>query len=332
MKPISLFSRIKDRDDAVLVVRQTSIALCAIAVIEGIVAFSLGKDQWLFTGLLFAVPALFVWGFHSKVAAVASLVLFLGNGGVIGVIPFFSGTVDWTRLVLALCGFAISVRAVEATFKLQGRFARTPQEDDSSVGSKGATVPQRDGMLRSLIRRYQEKSSVFNWVSIILPPLLLTPLTVIPFDLGTVFFWMPAVVVFPVSVWHIAKFAAAGQSKRLIRPVLAVCVIVGVMVLLGASRQSADEFGRAIAREADQHCKANGYCPEMVKGLRCLERADRGDCEVRAEYGDYGAKYWVAYTLLKDRSSFRVRVRHDIDQSLILYGSVQDALKEELTR
>lgn len=321
MARIKLLSRIKGTGDAELVITQASIVLFAIAVIVAMMEFGRAGELWdsrvLFTLFFLAAPVLFIWGFHSKLAAAVLLFIYLTNM----IDPPLRSGIDWMSFSLTLIGFLVSCRALEAAFKLK---------DKSPAASDVGAAPE--GIFRATLRRYQEKSRSLYWLSVILPPLLLTPLVFIPFDLGSSLFWMPVLVVLPVSVWHISQFATKAQWERLIRPILALSIIAIAMVLLGASRRSADDFGRAIALEAHQFCGANGRCPEIVKGSTCVERPSFSDCEFQTNYGNYGSKYLVKYAVSKDRSSFRVLVRHNIDESLILHGGTQAELKEELTK
>jgi len=185
-----------------------------------------------------------------------------------------------------------------------------------------------------LLTMNQTIKNIFNWLLILLPPLLLTPLLFIPLDMFTMLFWGPAFLIFLVSAWHILQFLAKrlrGQTqfrKELIRPLLAILIIVAAAGLVAASRHSADEFGRRIARNAQQICNERGECPLIVEGLSHLEGRTRGLC--RTSYGDYGAKFVITYSASEDRKTFQVTVRHNIDEALILQGGVHQELHETL--
>ena len=46
-------------------------------------------------------------------------------------------------------------------------------------------------------------------------------------------------------------------------------------------------------------------------------------------YGDYGAKFRVRYKVSNDRMSFRIVVRHNIDEALIFEGGVTNEIREK---
>ena len=169
-----------------------------------------------------------------------------------------------------------------------------------------------------------------SWFFIIVPPLFLSPLVLVPLDIGTMVFWGPAFIILLVSAWHLFKFIVNRIRKKipfqraLFRPLFSVMIIIGALVLVHASQGTADKFGRRIAHAVDIKCKKDGRCPESVDGFEC--DPDRG---CRTLYGDYGAKFRVSYTVSKDRMNFIVVVHHNIDEALILEGGVTDEIREK---
>jgi hypothetical protein len=99
------------------------------------------------------------------------------------------------------------------------------------------------------------------------------------------------------------------------------------LVLVYASQGTADKFARRVAYAVNIKCKKEGRCPESVDGFECIPNKD---CSVR--YGDYGAKFRVGYKVSNDRMSFRIVVRHNIDQALIFDGGVTNEIREKLVR
>jgi hypothetical protein len=179
----------------------------------------------------------------------------------------------------------------------------------------------------------QKKVNTHSWFFIIVPPLFLSPLVLVPLDMGTMLFWGPAFIILLVSTWQVVKFIVNRIRKKtplqrvLFRPLLSVMIIIGALVLFYASQGTADKFARRVAYAVNIKCKKEGRCPELVDGLECAP--NRG-CSVR--YGDYGAKFRVRYKVSNDRMYFRVAVRHNIDEALILDGGVANEIREKLVR
>ena len=179
--------------------------------------------------------------------------------------------------------------------------------------------------------RYPALSRIIDWLVILLPPLLLTPLVFIPIDLSlAVFFWMVAAVVFFVSLRTIGRFLWNGPRRKLIRPMLAILAMVSAVMMISASRRSADEYASSLALVAQQLCQSKGECQETLEGISCDRTLAADRCV--SGYGDYGSQFAVSYSISPDKASFTVQVRHNIDERLILRGGVHQELQSHTTR
>jgi len=169
------------------------------------------------------------------------------------------------------------------------------------------------------------------WGKIVIPPLLMVPLAFMPMDFGTGFLWFIAFCVFLKSSIGLARalYRRLAEKERFkkeqLRPLLAVVILVLAVVLVTASLRSADNFARRLAAAVQAQCRQEGRCPDRVDGHGLdFSRPGFGRCE----YGDYGARYTVAYVLSEDKRGFEVRVRHNIDEFFIVKGGVEKKLVE----
>ena len=123
-----IFSIIRSRDDALHVVADAAIAFIAAAAVLVATAFSQGWQD-LADATLYVVLGILLWRFRSPAAAFALLLvaimrLFVTVGQAIE-----TGAVNWTYVLVTLVVLFASIRAVEATLKLIGRFANLEKAD-----------------------------------------------------------------------------------------------------------------------------------------------------------------------------------------------------------
>lgn len=116
-----LFSPIVTRDAALKVIRSASFGFFIVAAIQGGVGVFLSPDM-LIDATLFAVLAGILLKWKSRIAAVLLLVLSV-MAFIVTILNLKAIMAEGgTNIFLAAIVMWISVRAVEATFKLQGRF------------------------------------------------------------------------------------------------------------------------------------------------------------------------------------------------------------------
>jgi hypothetical protein len=116
------FSKIQSREDAIKIVKDTSMAFFVVAAIQAGVSFLLGFSG-LFDAAIYAVGGFFLRRFNSRAAAIVLLVLV----GVVVAVTFANkagaNLGGGTNIILALIVLWAAIRAVDATFKLHGKFA-----------------------------------------------------------------------------------------------------------------------------------------------------------------------------------------------------------------
>jgi uncharacterized membrane protein HdeD (DUF308 family) len=121
-KKNSWFSKIENREDALKVIKDTSTAFIAIAILQAILSYFVGSSI-LIDGIINAGGAFFLRRFNSRAAAVVLLVVASISIGVTIANLLGAKLGTGTNILMAIIVFWAGVRAVEATFKLRGRFA-----------------------------------------------------------------------------------------------------------------------------------------------------------------------------------------------------------------
>jgi hypothetical protein len=117
-----LFSRIESRADALKLAKDASTGFFVLAALQGLIGFFLMKGM-LADAILFAILAAGVRKWHSRFAAV---LLFMASaaGFVVTVLNRAGVTsLGGKNIFLGVFMLILAARAVEATFKLHGRFS-----------------------------------------------------------------------------------------------------------------------------------------------------------------------------------------------------------------
>jgi len=125
-----MFAPLQDRDGAVKMARDCGAAFLLIAVLEAVVAYWAGLSL-LIDAAAFALCGYFVRYKQSRAAAVIALLL-----GLLALSVTILNVIGRTRsggtnIVLAVIVVASGIRAVEATFKLRGRYSTADGEQSA---------------------------------------------------------------------------------------------------------------------------------------------------------------------------------------------------------
>jgi hypothetical protein len=116
-----LFSPITTGDDALNMIREASIAFFCLAALQGLLGMALAPAM-LIDALIVAVLAGILMKWRSRIAAVG-LLLVSGAGLAVTVLDRLGVTAEGGKnIFLAVIMLVVAVRAVEATFKLHGRY------------------------------------------------------------------------------------------------------------------------------------------------------------------------------------------------------------------
>lgn len=117
-----IFSRMGNREDALKFVREVSVAYFVIAALLSVFGAFLFSDlAYLFDIAVYIIGGVLLLKFSSRIAAV---VLF------ITLVKTLAGLGSDRSFIFAALILWIAMRAIEATFKLHGRFRLTQQDQD----------------------------------------------------------------------------------------------------------------------------------------------------------------------------------------------------------
>lgn len=123
-----IFAIIRSRDDALHVVADAAIAFLAAAVVLVAMAFLHGWQD-LADATLYVILGMLMWRFRSPAAAFALLLVAIMRFFVTVGQAIETGAVNWTYVLVTIVVLFVSIRAVEATLKLIGRFATSEKAD-----------------------------------------------------------------------------------------------------------------------------------------------------------------------------------------------------------
>ena len=116
-----IFALIRSRDDALHVVTDAAVAFLAAAAVLVATAFAQGWQD-LADATLYVVLGLLMWRFRSPAAAFALLLIAIMRFFVTVGQAIETGAVNRTYVLVTIVVLFASIRAIEATLKLNGRF------------------------------------------------------------------------------------------------------------------------------------------------------------------------------------------------------------------
>ena len=202
-------------------------------------------------------------------------------------------------------------------------------EEDSPAEADGAetyTRPERPAP--------PPKSGILTLLGQLLPPLLLAPLIVIPFDFITILLWLVAAICLLVSIVSAVirlltiGFGAASQRRerllRLIRPMLTIVVACTVHVCVQHSIYLAEHEVAVLASSIQSEGRRAGTYPEALPGWSA--GTEFGNTCSRRSFG-WTTDYTATYVATEARDGFTLSLRLDKDTSLILRGGLQTELE-----
>jgi hypothetical protein len=124
-KKMGMFSSIDTREDALKMCKDAASGFFFVAALQGAIGFFL-MPSMLVDGVLLAVLAFFLMKSQSRAAAVLLLLVSAGQATITVLNRLGLAQMGGKNIFLAVIMLIVAVRAVEATFKLQGRFTRPP--------------------------------------------------------------------------------------------------------------------------------------------------------------------------------------------------------------
>ena len=115
-------TKIENREDALKMVKDTTTGFFVVAGIIAAISFVLGFSL-LIDAALYTVGAFFIRKYNSRAAAVMLLILASVSAGITLANMTGANLGGGNNLFLAIIIFWAAIRAVEATYKLHGRFS-----------------------------------------------------------------------------------------------------------------------------------------------------------------------------------------------------------------
>jgi hypothetical protein len=120
-KKSSMFAKIESREDAQKMVRDASYAFYFMAVLQGVIGCFILKSM-VVDGVLYAILAFFLHKFSSRIAAVLLFLMTFISFAVTIMNKIGASNQGGGNIILAIIVLIISVRAIEGTLKLRGKF------------------------------------------------------------------------------------------------------------------------------------------------------------------------------------------------------------------
>jgi cobalamin synthase len=116
-KKRDIFSKIETREEALKTIKDTTIGFYFIAILHIVLGYFVGLPVMI-DGVLYAVLGFLLQKFNSRIVAVLLLIV-SGIALITTVINRFGGGTGGRNILLAIIVLWASIRAVQATFKLQ---------------------------------------------------------------------------------------------------------------------------------------------------------------------------------------------------------------------
>ena len=124
-----IFSLIQSRQDALHVVTDAAVVFVLVAAfLAGLFVFE-GERSLLDVGL-FAILGILLWRYKSALAAVTLLLVSLMRVFVTVAQTLDTGEVNWAMVAVTAIVIVTSIRAMEATLKLIGRFQSSASQNE----------------------------------------------------------------------------------------------------------------------------------------------------------------------------------------------------------
>jgi hypothetical protein len=135
MRGAGLFSAIRSREDALRVARAAALTFYAVAAALVVTAWFRGWQDLVDAGF-YVVLASLMWRFHSPAAAFTLLLIAIMRFFITVGMILETEQIVWTYVVVTFTVIFCSIRAIEATLKLNGRFAPSTAQHEDTKNTK----------------------------------------------------------------------------------------------------------------------------------------------------------------------------------------------------
>jgi hypothetical protein len=191
-----------------------------------------------------------------------------------------------------------------------------------------------------LFLTYRRKQDVLFWILVIAPPLLLTPLIVLPVNSPVaLMLLLPMLLCLPVSLFILIvrtiqlgvkltrKNPTGTLPLKFIRPGLVVLVFIVAAIVQRVSITSADRHAFDLAAQLQKQCETSGHCPAALDGWKTrpnfIAHATFNASHVRK----LGIDYPLQYDATPDGKSFTITIVHGFNMGITIEGGIGKPLK-----
>lgn len=126
-----VFTIIRSRDDAIRVARGAAFTFYAVAVALAVIAWFRGWQDLVDAGL-YVVLASLMWRFHSPAAGFTLLLIAIMRFFITVGVILETEEIVWAYVAVTVVVIFASIRAIEATLKLIGRFALSTAQHEGT--------------------------------------------------------------------------------------------------------------------------------------------------------------------------------------------------------
>ena len=167
-------------------------------------------------------------------------------------------------------------------------------------------------------------------VSQILPPLLLLPLFMAPFDELGIVLWMIGLLAALISILSLLVRMARKEERvypweTMPRPLLTILIVSGAFGVGLVVQADSERYAHELVTVLQRACKEQGRCPVAPEGWQLDKRYARGDHRrVRATHGHWS----FTYVTNPKRSEFEVWIHKAKEVEKCAHGGSLIALSE----
>ena len=197
-------------------------------------------------------------------------------------------------------------------------------------------------MVPFLVVTYKVEKPGLLWSLIIIPPLLISPLALIPIrgpaTLGTV--WLPVllfvlgsiiILIIRISMIIIKTIIRKPVDKltkiKLIRPILTIFVFISVFIYHRVSLNMANQYVFNLAKDIQTDCDSNGLCPDSILDWKEDKTIFTNSIYYSNTIYKLCIPYPVNYYPSVDRKSFTIDLIHGFNMGIYIDGGINQKLK-----
>lgn len=172
----------------------------------------------------------------------------------------------------------------------------------------------------------QQSDGFFLVAGQVLPPMLLLPLFVTPFDIFVSLYWFAGGIAALISFWQLLKsfFTRAAEVNRLrrLRSALTLLVFASAATYMTITshhlERKVNAIGREVAKRIQDECIRMKQCPQAPDGWR----TENQRVFLPVDFMQ------LAYFVTDENTRFTIRVIYRMEDELVIEGGVSNVLRE----